>query len=212
MQEAILVPSHFFSHTLSDVQNNSKTYVKELLQINDIIILPHTQQKKKLETLTDKVTYRVQQHMIHINLNMIFYTRTHACTHARTHAPTHARTHTHTHTHMPTVSLSPSLTRGSSDILHICIVCLWAEDIHISLCLCLVHKNALMQRPHGELRKTQQPGDMSTSDIAREGHQQKQNKTKSWSLTLFSPENGLTERPTPRLNKQTKNKVLIDDD
>ena len=33
-----------------------KTYVKELL-INDVIILPHTQQKKKLETLTDdKVT------------------------------------------------------------------------------------------------------------------------------------------------------------
>ena len=37
-----------------------KTYVKELLQINDIIILPHTQQKKKPQTLTDKVTYRVQ--------------------------------------------------------------------------------------------------------------------------------------------------------
>ena len=33
-----------------------KTYVKELLQINDVIILPHTHQKKKLETLTDKVT------------------------------------------------------------------------------------------------------------------------------------------------------------
>ena len=34
-----------------------KTYVKELLQISDVIIdLPYTQQKKKLETLTDKVT------------------------------------------------------------------------------------------------------------------------------------------------------------
>ena len=54
-------------------------------------------------------------HMIHINLNMIFYTHvehsstktiyikyymeTHTHTHARTHARTHAHTHTHTHTH-----------------------------------------------------------------------------------------------------------------
>ena len=62
-------------------------------------------------------------HMIHINLNMIFYTHvehsptktidikyytkqnknqnmhyTHTHTHALTHARTHARTHTHTHT------------------------------------------------------------------------------------------------------------------
>ena len=56
-------------------------------------------------------------HMIHINLNMIFYmyvehspTKTiyikyykekqiNKHTHTRTHARTHARTHTHTHTH-----------------------------------------------------------------------------------------------------------------
>ena len=50
MQEAILIPSHILSHALSDVQNNSKTYVKELLQINDIIILPHTQQEKARDT------------------------------------------------------------------------------------------------------------------------------------------------------------------
>ena len=71
MQEDILVPSHFFSHTLSDVQNNSKTYVKELLQINDIIILPHPQLKKKLETLTDKVTQRVQQHKHNVPMHSV---------------------------------------------------------------------------------------------------------------------------------------------
>ena len=58
-------------------------------------------------------------HIIHIHINMIFYTNlqhgptkpiyikyyteththTHARTHARTHSRTHARTHTHTHTH-----------------------------------------------------------------------------------------------------------------
>ena len=52
-------------------------------------------------------------HMIHINLNIIFfthvehsptktiyikyYTETHIHTHARTHAHTHTRSHTHTH-------------------------------------------------------------------------------------------------------------------
>ena len=68
-------------------------------------------------------------HMIHINLNMIYYThvehsptktiyikyytkkltkahykhtRTHMCTHTHTHARTHARTHAHTHTHAHT--------------------------------------------------------------------------------------------------------------
>ena len=55
-------------------------------------------------------------HIIHINLNTIFYTHvedsptklikalyehthTYTRTHARTYARTHARTHTHTHTH-----------------------------------------------------------------------------------------------------------------
>ena len=67
-------------------------------------------------------------HMIHINLNMIFYAhlehrptktiyikyytknknknaqQTHTHTHAHTHARTHARTHAHTHTHTMTVA------------------------------------------------------------------------------------------------------------
>ena len=72
-------------------------------------------------------------HMIHMNLNMLFYTHvehsptktiyikyytnkqknalqthththTHARTHARTHPRTHAHTHTHTHTHTQTVA------------------------------------------------------------------------------------------------------------
>jgi len=37
-----------------------KTYVKELLQLNDVVILPHTRKKKKLVTLTDKAADRVQ--------------------------------------------------------------------------------------------------------------------------------------------------------
>ena len=66
-------------------------------------------------------------HMIHINLNMIFYTHvesyqnnlhkvlknknknthyTHTHTHARTHARTHALTHTHTHTHTHTLTVA----------------------------------------------------------------------------------------------------------
>ena len=62
-------------------------------------------------------------HMIHINLNMIFYTHVEHSptktiyikyyflktnkqkntTHTRTHAHMHARTHTHTHTHTETL-------------------------------------------------------------------------------------------------------------
>ena len=55
--------------SLSDVQIMiRKTYVKELLQTNDVKILPYTQQKKKLETLTDKVTYRVQhEHNVQVH-------------------------------------------------------------------------------------------------------------------------------------------------
>ena len=51
-----------------------KTYIKELLQINDIIILPHTQQTKKArdtDWLTDKVTYRVQQHKHNVQMHSV---------------------------------------------------------------------------------------------------------------------------------------------
>ena len=74
-------------------------------------------------------------HMIHINLNMIFYTHvehsptkticikyytktkqnknalhTHARTHARTHAHTHARTHARTHAHTQTEKMTVAET------------------------------------------------------------------------------------------------------
>ena len=46
MWEVIVISSHFLLLCLSDVKNN-KRYLKELLQINDVIIsLPHTKQKK----------------------------------------------------------------------------------------------------------------------------------------------------------------------
>ena len=44
-----------------------KTYVKELLQSNDV----HTQKNKKLMTLTGKVTYRVQQHKDNVQTHSV---------------------------------------------------------------------------------------------------------------------------------------------
>ena len=65
-------------------------------------------------------------HMIHINLNTIFYTHvkhsptetiyiryymeTH--THTHTHARTHARTHTHTHTHTHTITHAQTVAKN----------------------------------------------------------------------------------------------------
>ena len=73
MREAVVIPSRLLSRCLLVTSKIiiRKTYVKELLQINDIIILPHTQQKKKLETLTDKVTYRVQQHKHNVQMRWV---------------------------------------------------------------------------------------------------------------------------------------------
>ena len=97
-------------------------------------------------------------HMIHVNLNTIFYTHvehrptktvdikyymethTHTHMHARTHARmhTHARTHAHTHTH--THTLSPGMrvnTRYRKSHTH-------THSLSLSLtwhaCKCKVHK------------------------------------------------------------------------
>ena len=48
-----------------------KTYIKELLQIIDVIIFPHTQKKKMLETLTDRATYRLQQHKHSVQMHLV---------------------------------------------------------------------------------------------------------------------------------------------
>ena len=68
-------------------------------------------------------------HMIHINLNTIFYTHvehsptktiyikyytekrthTHTHTHIQTHTHTHANTHTHTHTHTHTMTVAETV-------------------------------------------------------------------------------------------------------
>ena len=70
MREAVVTASHFLSRSLLVMSKIiiCKTYVKELLQINDIIILPHTQQKKKPQTLTkwhtEYNTNNVQKHSV----------------------------------------------------------------------------------------------------------------------------------------------------
>ena len=52
------------------------------------------------------LTNALSAHMIHINLNMIYYTHVEHCPtktiyikHTHTHTHTHTQTHTHTHTH-----------------------------------------------------------------------------------------------------------------
>ena len=64
MRVVIVVPSHFLSLCLSDVKNN-KTYLKELLQINDVIIsLPPCPAEETLETLTDKSDTQSTEHSV----------------------------------------------------------------------------------------------------------------------------------------------------
>ena len=82
-------------------------------------------------------------YMIHINLNMIFYTHVehnptktvymkyykekhshthththkHTHTHAHTHTHTHTHNHTHTHTHTHTVTVAVPLTLSALEVL-----------------------------------------------------------------------------------------------
>ena len=115
----------------------------------------------------------------------------HTHTHIHTHTNTHMYTSTPTHPHKLNKETIESLTRGSSDILYVCIVCLRAEDIYISLSLCLVHEHAFVQRPHGKLRKTQQPADTNTSEFATKGHR-KHNVLALTTVFAFTGK-GLTE-------------------
>jgi len=72
LREAVVAFSRALSLTSKIITR--KTYVKELLQISDVIIyVPYTQQKKKLETLTDKVTHRIQQHEHNVQIHSVTF-------------------------------------------------------------------------------------------------------------------------------------------
>ena len=107
------------AHTRTPAHMNALACRHEQRHVSIIIIIMY---------ICHALVNALSAHMIHINLNMIFYTHvehsptktiyikyytkqnknalhtltTHTHTHARTHALTHARTHAHTHTHTHT--------------------------------------------------------------------------------------------------------------